>query len=173
MPSIPSPEALLVRIARLEAQVAIRGCIQRYMSLCDTLCATTPLEELVGLFTNDAVWEGVGAKYATTYPRLVGRAQLSGMFSTYMTEPAHFALNAHYLTSEAIELTGDDVATGHWLMLQVSTYAAGNSQLNSARLEIDFRREGTDWRMSHFRTGNLFTRPVDRWDAPDVPPTPR
>jgi hypothetical protein len=48
------------RLARLEAEGAIRFCIARYMALCDTLGPDTPMEELGALFTRDAVWAGKG-----------------------------------------------------------------------------------------------------------------
>ena len=70
------------RLDRLESEGAIRACINRYMFLCDYLDARTPLDELAGLFTAAAVWEGVGEKYAASFGRIdgrgVGRLQVAG-----------------------------------------------------------------------------------------------
>jgi len=166
-------QSLHSRLDRLEAEQAIRACMNRYMALCDVLDAHTPLEELVGLFSEDAIWEGIGKKYAGTFGRLQGREALRGMFAKYMVEPAHFAMNAHFLCSELISLNSADSGTGSWLMLQLSSFSAGGDHLNGARLTVDFRREGKDWRMAHFRTENLFSRPVSPWNADAALPVPR
>lgn len=160
------------RLDRLESEGAIRACINRYMFLCDYLDARTPLDELAGLFTADAVWEGVGEKYAASFGRIEGREAIAAMMAKYMVEPAHFALNVHFLTSETICVDATDAAIGTWVMLQTSTFADGASHLNAARLTIDFAREGGVWRMAHFRTENLFSRPVDAWNASAALPLP-
>ncbi len=163
---------LTARLARFEAEAAVRACMVRYMALCDALGPATPLDELAGLFTADAVWEGIGEKYAHTFGRIAGRAALREMFAGYMAEPSHFALNVHFLTSELIRTTSPETAEGTWIMLQTSTFASGASHLNAARLTVDFRLEDGAWRMSHFRTENLFSRPVDGWNRPDPVPVP-
>ncbi|ALG75220.1 polyketide cyclase [Azospirillum thiophilum] len=170
--TLPLPADLAVRLARFEAEAAVRACMVRYMALCDALGPATPLDELAGLFTVDAVWEGIGEKYAKTFGRIAGRAALREMFAGYMVEPSHFALNVHFLTSELIRTTGPETAEGTWIMLQTSTFASGASHLNAARLTVDFRLEDGAWRMSHFRTENLFSRPVDGWNRPDPVPVP-
>ncbi len=147
--------------------------MNRYMVLCDALDATSPLDELAGLFTRDAVWEGIGEKYAASFGRIEGRKAIRAMFAKYMTEPAHFAINVHFLTSELIDVIGSSTATGSWVMLQTSTFANGASHLNAARLTVDFRRgKAGVWRMDHFRTENLFSRPVDAWNKADPLPVP-
>lgn len=164
---------LEARLDRLESEGAIRACINRYMFLCDTLDARTPLDELAGLFAVDAVWEGIGEKYKGTFGRIEGREAIAAMMAKYMVEPAHFALNVHFLTSETICVHAPDAATGSWVMLQTSTFASGASHLNAARLSIDFARQDGVWRMAHFRTENLFSRPVTAWNASAALPVPR
>lgn len=161
------------RLARLEAEQAIRGCMNRYMVLCDQLGIDSPLDELMGLFAADAIWEGIGNKYAGTFGRLSGQPAIRQMFAKYMVEPAHFALNVHFLTSELIRLEAGDAATGSWVMLQTSTFSSGESHLNAARLTVDFRCDAGIWRMTHFRTENLFSRPVDHWNAAALLPVPK
>lgn len=171
----PTPRRELeTRVARFEAEYAVRACMNRYMVLCDALDARSPLAELVGLFTRNAVWEGIGEKYQASFGRIEGRAAIRAMFAKYMTEPAHFAVNVHFLTSELIEVHGPSNATGSWVMLQTSTFASGASHLNAARLTVAFRRsKGGVWRMAHFRTENLFSRPVDAWNQADPLPVPK
>lgn len=162
---------LAARLRRLETEHAVRACMNRYMALCDALDASTPLDELAGLFTRDAVWEGRGARYASSFGGYRGRDAIRAMFAGYMTEPAHFALNVHFLTSELIEVDGAD-ATGSWVMLQTSTFASGASHLNAARLTVRFAEEEGRWRMAHFQTENLFSRPVDAWNSEAHLPVP-
>ncbi|WP_442114035.1 nuclear transport factor 2 family protein [Pseudomonas sp. NUPR-001] len=165
-------QQLQARLAVFEAQQAVRACMNRYMALCDALDANTPLEELAGLFTRDAVWEGKGAKYAKSFGGYRGREAIRAMFASYMQPPAHFALNVHFLTSELISVEAEQ-ASGSWIMLQTSTFANQASHLNAARLTVRFAVEEGQWRMAHFQTENLFGRPVSAWnsDAPLPVPT--
>ena len=170
-----SNESLLAnleaRLKRFEAEHSICACMNRYMVLCDALDASTPLAELTGLFTTDAVWEGKGAKYAESFGGYRGREAIRAMFATYMKTPAHFALNVHFLTSEVIEVAGDE-GLGRWVMLQTSTFADGASHLNAARLTVRFALEEGRWRMAHFQTENLFSRPVTAWNSDAPLPVP-
>lgn len=163
---------LLARLDALESEQAIRLCINRYMDLCDHLNPDTPLDELGDLFTKEAVWEGKGARYAKSFGGYRGREAIVSMLAKYTVEPAHFALNVHYLTSETIQVDGDD-AKGSWNMMQVSSFSAGGSHLNSARLNILFRREEGVWRISHFETENRFSRPVSDWNNSAELPVPK
>jgi ketosteroid isomerase-like protein len=163
--------SLEARLHHLESEHAVRACMNRYMALCDALDAHTPLEELAGLFTVDAIWEGKGAKYAKSFGGYRGREAIRAMFAGYMSEPAHFALNVHFLCSELIRVEGDQ-ANGSWVMLQTSTFASGASHLNAARLTVRFREEQGVWRMAHFQTENLFGRPVDAWNSDAHLPVP-
>ncbi|MCT8965219.1 nuclear transport factor 2 family protein [Pseudomonas veronii] len=164
-------QALEKRLALLESQEAVRACMNRYMALCDALDASTPLDELAGLFTEDAVWEGKGVKYAKSFGGYRGREAITAMFATYMVEPAHFSLNVHFLTSELIRVRGD-VADASWVMLQTSTFTSGASHLNAARLTVSFREQQGAWRMAHFQTENLFSRPVGSWNSDVQLPVP-
>ncbi|MBC2655720.1 nuclear transport factor 2 family protein [Pseudomonas sp. MSSRFD41] len=158
---------LQARLRFFESQQAIRACINRYMTLCDALDARTPLDELAGLFTREAVWEGKGARYAASFGGYQGREAIRAMFATYMKTPAHFALNAHFLASEVIEVDGDQ-GQGSWMMLQASSFTEGGSHLNAARLTVRFAVEEGHWRIARFQTENLFSRPTTAWhsDAP-------
>ncbi|WP_312932897.1 nuclear transport factor 2 family protein [Pseudomonas sp.] len=163
---------LRARVQAFEDQQAIRVCINRYMALCDALDADSPLDELAGLFTADARWEGKGARYAASFGGYVGRDAIRAMFATYMRTPAHFALNVHFLTSEVIDVVSAERAQGRWLMLQTSTFADGGSHLNAARLDITFAQQDGRWRMAHFQTENLFSRPTSAWNDQAPLPVP-
>lgn len=160
------------RIDALESEKAVRACINRYMDLCDHLNPNTPLDELGNLFTQDAKWEGKGARYAKSFGGYQGRDAIVEMLAKYTVEPAHFSLNVHYLSSEVIRVNGDE-ASGIWNMIQVSTFSAGGSHLNSARLTVSFQRDDGLWRMAHFTTENLFSRPVSSWNDDATLPVPK
>ena len=66
-----------------------------------------------------------------------------------------------------------DKAFGSWNMIQVSSFSAGGSHLNSARLSVSFRRDNGVWRMAHFQTENLFSRPVSDWNDDATLPVPK
>jgi len=163
--------ALAGRLDRLEAESAIRTVMADYMRLCDRLDATTPMEELGSLFAPDAVWGGRGARYGAAFGIHRGRDAILAMLNAYRHPNPHFALNAHFLTSESIAVDGEG-ATGSWVMLQTATYATGASDLRAARLHVAFVRQGEQWRIHRFEPENLFSRPVDRWDDPTPVPVP-
>ena len=157
-------EALLLRLAALESENRIRRLMARYMELCDCLDETTPMDELASLFAVDAVWRGMGARYATAFGSHCGRDAIAAMLDAYRGPPPHFAMNAHFLCSESIQIEGNQ-AEGQWMMLQTSTYNSGSSDLRAAKLRVGFRIEDGDWRISCFEAENLFSRPVDKWDS--------
>ena len=162
---------LLVRLERLEAEWEIRRVMMRYMELCDSLDASTPMDELGALFTKGALWAGKGARYGATFGGHEGREAIVAMLDAYRGPVPHFAMNAHFMSSESISVEGDQ-GVGSWMMLQTSTYADGRSDLRSARLEVRFTVEEGRWRISRFDTENLFSRPVSRWDDPAPVPVP-
>lgn len=157
-----APDEILDRLARLEAADAVRRVAMRYFRLCDTLGPQTPFDELGALFTRDAVWEGRG-RYRKAFGRHAGRDPIVAMLAAY-SDPPHFALNAHYLTSENILVTGQEAASGSWMLLQVSTYRDGRSDLRSAALVLDFVVEEGAWRIARFVTENIFSRDVGSWN---------
>ncbi|WP_321871773.1 nuclear transport factor 2 family protein [Paraburkholderia tropica] len=152
--------ALEARIADLEAERAVRQTFTRYMALCDVPATVLDGESLGALFTEDAVWDGIGTHYAQTYGRSTGRAQIVEMLSRYLPPTPHFTTNVHFVTSETIHVN-DKQATGRWIMMQASGYIDGHAELIGARLVVDFipSENGKDWLMAHFRTERLFDAP--------------
>jgi hypothetical protein len=143
------------------------------MTLCDSLDAATPLDELLDCFAEDATWAGKGARYGASFGGYQGREAIGAMFRRYMREPAHFAFNAHFLCSEHIAPIDADRATAEWVMLQTSTFSSGASHLNAARLTLGMARCGDGrWRIARFETENLFSRPVSHWQSDAPLPVP-
>ena len=156
-----SDAAILERLDRLESEGAIRRLVARYFAICDDLGPDTPFEELGELFTQNALWEGKG-RYAKAFGQYRGRDAIVAMIRSYC-EPVHFAMTAHFFSSEDIKAKGDG-ATGHWMMLQTSDYTSGSADFRSARLTMQFARSEGVWRISHFRTENIFSRQVEPWN---------
>jgi ketosteroid isomerase-like protein len=164
---------LRAELAGFRAERAVRAVVMRYFRLCDTLGPDTSLEELGLCFTKDALWEGRG-RYKKAFGRHEGRDAIVAMLGSYAVPVAHFAMNAHFLSTETIAVDGD-AAVGQWSMLQTSTYRDGRSDLRSAALTIHCTVEDGAWRIAHFITENLFSRDVDHWSdtAPiSVPDSP-
>ncbi|WP_286239519.1 nuclear transport factor 2 family protein [Neptuniibacter halophilus] len=164
--------SLAKRLKRFEDEHAVKACMNCYMTLCDQLTVGFDLEPLLALFSEDAIWEGIGSRYSKTFGRMQGRSAIAEMFHKYTQPPAHFAVNVHFLTSELIRVK-EEQATGHWVLLQTATFSDGRSQLSSARLEVDFICAEGEWQISHFRTESLFNRPVQTpWDQAAALPVP-
>lgn len=156
--------ALIRRLSVLEAESAIRRVLARYMDLCDVPRAPFEPAKLGALFSEDAIWEGIGAQYAAKFGRQHGRAQITDFVMAYLPPSAHFHTNLHFLTSESIQVNGER-AEGQWIMQQLSTYEDGRSELISARLNITFEQIDGQWLMAHFRTQRLFDAPLRRAQA--------
>lgn len=150
-------EALLQRLATLEGESAVRRLMARYMDLCDVPRAVTQASELAELFSEDAIWEGVGSQTAQTFGQHRGREAVAAFVGSYLPPSEHFRLNLHFLTSESISVDGS-TARGQWIMQQISTYAQGRSELFGTRLNIDFRCVDGVWLIAHFRTQRLFNQ---------------
>jgi hypothetical protein len=159
------------RLAALEAECSIRSVLSRYMALCDVPSGALPAESLAHLFTDDAIWEGIGPQYASKFGVVKGPDAIVAMLQRYLPPAPHFATNVHFLTSESIEVQ-DAIASGRWIILQASGYLDGRAELISARLHVDFARAGEShvWKISHFRTERLFDAPWHVNPRPTVHP---
>lgn len=155
-------QAILGRLDDLESEAAIRRLVARYFAICDDLGPDTPFEELGKLFTDEALWEGKG-RYAKAFGRYEGPTAIVEMIRSYCLPAPHFVMTAHFFSSENLSASGDSGA-GQWMMLQTSDYADGTADFRSARLTMKFAREGAVWRITHFRTENIFSRQVEPWN---------
>ncbi|WP_200862688.1 nuclear transport factor 2 family protein [Amycolatopsis orientalis] len=168
---------LVRRVQVLEAEAEIRRVQTRYMFLCDTPCPEfgvasddERIDLIMELYTEDAVWEGVGEYYDGQFGRAEGAAAIRAHFQRFWGEKKDPALllNAHYLTSEQIHVDGDE-ATGQWIHMQPWLFSDGKALLRSSRLNNAFRRVGDTWRITRTRTENVFIAPLPEGWASDYP----
>ncbi len=168
-----SDQNVLHRLDELESEGAIRRLVARYFAICDDLGPSTPFDELGELFAEDALWEGKG-RYAKAFGRYEGRSAIVEMIRSYCVPTPHFAMTAHFVSSEQIEVEGAR-ARGNWMMLQTSDYADGTADFRSARLSMKFSRADGLWTIASFLTQNIFSRQVEPWNdeqsiaVPDQP----
>ncbi|MEV0055111.1 nuclear transport factor 2 family protein [Saccharopolyspora shandongensis] len=156
------------RVEVLEAEAEIRRVQARYMFLCDTPCPEFGVHDddhridlIMQLYTDDAVWEGVGEYYDGQFGRAEGAAAIRAHFEAFWgqkRDPA-LLLNAHYLTSEQIRVDGAE-ATGQWIHVQPWLFSDGKALLRSSRLNNAFRKEGGTWKITRTRTENVFIAPL-------------
>ena len=166
-----SDAAVLERLARLEAEGAIRRLVARYFRICDDLGPSTPFGDLGELFTPDALWEGQG-RYAKAFGRYEGRAAIVEMIRSYCLPEPHFAMTGHFFSAEDIHVEGPTTASGNWMMLQTSDYTDGRADFRAAYLSLRFALAGGRWRIAHFLTQNIFSRQVERWNDEASIPVP-
>lgn len=163
--------ALTRRVAVLEAEAEIRRVQARYMFLCDTPCPEFGVRDdrhridlIMDLYTEDAVWEGVGEFYEGQFGRAEGAEAIRRHFEAFWGErdPA-LVLNVHYLTSEQLQVDGE-VASGQWVHMQPWLFADGTGVLRSSRLNNTFRAVGDTWKITRTRTENVLVAPLPpRW----------
>jgi ketosteroid isomerase-like protein len=170
---------LVERVRALEAEAEIRRLQARYMFLCDTPCPefgvrddAHRIELIMELYTDDAVWEGVGEYYDNQFGRAEGKAAVREHFEQFWggKQDSKLVLNAHYLTSEQIWVDADQ-ATGQWIHVQPWLFADGTALLRSSRLNNAFRRTETGWKITRTRTENVFVAPLPTNFASDYPST--
>lgn len=161
-------DALVRRIEVLEAEAEIRRIQARYMFLCDTPCPEAGVTEdlqrvdlILALYSEDAVWEGVGEYYDNQFGRQVGKAAIRRHFEAFWgtRRDPELLLNVHYLTSEQIHVSGDE-ADGQWVHCQPWIFSDGSSLLRSSRLNNQFRKVDGVWKISRTRTENVFVAPL-------------
>jgi ketosteroid isomerase-like protein len=170
-------ERLEQQVESLRAEADIRRLQARYMFLCDTPCPDAGVEDdaervnrIMDLYTEDAVWEGVGSYYDNQFGRMVGKAAIRSHFEGFWgtkRDPA-LILNVHYLTSEQIHVRGDE-AEGQWVHCQPWIFSDGSSLLRSSRLNNAFRKVDGIWKVSRTRTENVFVAPLKSGWAESIP----
>lgn len=171
--------ALVRRVERLEAEAEIRRVQARYMFLCDT---PNPeygvkddrerIELILDLYTEDAIWEGVGEYYDNQFGRAVGKDEIRAHFNRFWPEKQdpELLLNAHYLTSEQIHVHDDGVsADGQWIHFQPWLFADGKGLIRGSRLNNLFRKVGDTWKVARTRTENVFIVDLPDNFASDYP----
>ncbi|MCC6828031.1 MAG: nuclear transport factor 2 family protein [Novosphingobium sp.] len=149
-------------VAALKAEAAARRVLGRYMFLCDS-----PLPEgemsaeeravMIGdLFTEDAIWEGVGGAHGAQFGRHNGPAEIAAhMGRFYAARDPRQVFNTHYVCSEQVQATAEG-AEGQWVQFQPWIHDDGTSILRSSRLHVFFRETPMGWKIARYRTENLF-----------------
>ncbi|MBF6070786.1 nuclear transport factor 2 family protein [Nocardia farcinica] len=159
---------LVRRIETLEGEAEVRRLQARYMFLCDTPCPefgvaddARRIDLIMDLYSEDAVWEGVGEYYDNQFGRLVGHAAIRAHFERFWSPDREpwLVLNAHYPTAEQIHVDGD-TAQGQWIHMQPWLFADGTALLRSSRLNNAFRRIDGVWKITRTRTENVFVAPL-------------
>ncbi|MDC8801964.1 nuclear transport factor 2 family protein [Halomonas pacifica] len=173
-------QALVARIETLEAEAEIRRLQARYMFLCDTPLPefgvrndAERIDAIMALYSEDAIWEGVGDYYDNQFGRLEGAAAIRRHFENFWGQKRdpELLLNVHYLTSEQIQVSGDS-AEGQWVHCQPWIFSDGSSLLRSSRLNNAFRREPNGrWKITRTRTENVFVAPLREGWASDFAKT--
>ncbi|ATG46909.1 ketosteroid isomerase [Celeribacter ethanolicus] len=173
-------ETLTRRIENLEAANEVRNVQMRYMFLCDTPLPEYGVKDdaeridlIMELFSEEAVWEGVGEYYDGQFGRAEGKAAVRKHFEGFWggkTDPA-LILNCHYVTSEQIHVADDGLtATGQWVHMQPWLFSDGKALLRSSRLFNAFKKcDDGVWRYTRNRTENVFVAPLPATWASDYP----
>jgi hypothetical protein len=165
-------ERLAAEVAALRAESAARRLLGRYMFLCDSPLPEPGMTDaertraIGALFTEDAIWEGVGGTHGAQFGRHVGPAAIAAhMTRFYGARDPRQIFNTHYLCSEQLVATPDE-AEGRWVQFQPWIYDDGTSVIRSSRLLVRFRDTENGWRIAHYRTENLFVADLPRsWPA--------
>jgi len=163
--------ALQERLAHLEAEAAARRLLARYMLLCDTplpdgTIAPEDRPAAIGaLFTEDAIWQGVGGAHGAQFGQHRGPAEIAAhMGKFYAAENPKQIFNTHYLTSEQLHATSATSAEGNWVQFQPWIYDDGSALIRSSRLHVTFKQTEAGWRIASYRTENLFIGKLpDNW----------
>jgi len=163
-------EQLTEEVRQLRAESEARRLLGRYMFLCDSPVPEPGLPDeerarAIGrLFTEDAIWEGVGGTHGAQFGRHVGPdAIATHMTGFYTARNPRQVFNTHYLCSEQLWATPEG-AEGQWVQFQPWIYDDGHSLIRSSRLHVRFRPTEAGWRISRYRTENLFVGDLpDRW----------
>lgn len=151
---LPDMAALAERISGLEAESAVRRVLHRYMALCDVPGPADRLPALAQLFCREAIWQGVGSRYALKFGCIKGRESIVSMLAGYLPPNPHFQFNAHFLAGEQITIEGFK-ASGRWLMQQLARYDSGQGEAIVAALGLEFLWEDGAWRIASFTTERL------------------
>lgn len=171
-------DQLAERVATLEAEAEVRRIQARYMFLCDTpvpeaggISDDERIDRIMALYSDDAVWEGVGEYYDNQFGRCEGKAAIRAHFESFWDKDKEpkLLLNCHYLTSEQIRVDGNQ-AEGQWVHMQPWIFADGKSLLRSSRLNNAFRKEPDgNWLITRTRTENVFIASLTEGWATDFP----
>lgn len=154
--------SLQADVKALKAEAEARRLIGRYMFLCDV-----PLPEhgmhpedraaaIGALFSEDAIWEGVGGVHGAQFGQHVGPGGIAAhMGSFYAVKDPKQVFNTHYVCTEQVRATAEG-AEGQWVQFQPWIDDRGKSILRSSRLHVKFKQTEDGWKICRYRTESLF-----------------
>lgn len=163
MDLVEAVEELRLEVAKLKAEAEARRVLGRYMFLCDVpnpefgMSDAERCEAIGALFTEDAIWEGVGGTHGAQFGQHRGPAEIAAhMTRFYSAEPKQM-FNTHYVTTGQVVATDDGKgAEGRWVQMQPWINEKGESIIRSSRLQVRFRETEQGWKMCRYRTESLF-----------------
>jgi len=143
-------EELAKRVQVLEDLEAIKRLKARYAQICDD--KYNP-EEMVKLFTEDAVWDG-GEEFGVYR----GREEVKDFFKK-VSGDLIFAI--HYFMAPDITIEGNK-AHGRWYLWQAATLKEGDRAVWLAGFEDDkYEKVGGNWLQSEMKLTLLFMTPYE------------
>lgn len=132
-------EGLLARITRLEDIEAIRQLKARYCEICDD---NHDPDQIVTIFTEDAIWEARGIGKAR------GHAELRALFNRFQQQ---ISFSQHMTMNPRIEVNGDS-AEGLWYFFGPFTMRKGQRAMwQAARYHEQYRKGAGGWKISHLK----------------------
>ncbi|MEZ4334039.1 MAG: nuclear transport factor 2 family protein [Myxococcota bacterium] len=138
---------------------AIKQLKAEYCDVCDD--AHDP-DRIVGLFTEDCVWEGEGVATAR------GHAELRALFEDFARR---VAFSQHNVFNPRIRIEGDR-AWGTWYLLGPFTFREGNRALWVAvRYEEEYVKQGGAWKIRHLRGIGRMAAPYEQGWAGGLDPS--
>jgi ketosteroid isomerase-like protein len=147
-------EALARRIEELGDIEAIKQLKAEYCDICDD--AHDP-DRIVGIFTEDCVWEGEGVATAR------GHAELRRLFEDFARQ---VSFSQHNVFNPRITVDGDR-ARGIWYLLGPFTFREGNRAIWVAvRYEEDYVKVDGRWKIARLRGIGRMAAPYEAgWAA--------
>lgn len=147
-------EALTRRVEELRDIEAIKQLKAEYCDICDD--AHDP-DRIVGIFTEDCVWEGEGVATAR------GHAELRRLFEDFARQ---VSFSQHNVFNPRITVDGDR-ARGIWYLLGPFTFREGNRAIWVAvRYEEDYVKVDGRWKIARLRGIGRMAAPYEAgWAA--------
>ena len=142
----------------LQRRAGAQSVMLTYFALCDRP-RRTPLCDYRSLFTDDAVWEGLGERYASRFGRFVGGDAIAAALHNALDVACDYRFNLHQLTNELWAETGQDLQ-GSWLLMQYATLSSGESYRAVADIRVHFALQTEAWRIARFTSRNLMMTPM-------------
>ena len=141
-------------ITELRDIEAIKQLKAEYCDICDD--AHDP-DRIVGIFSEDCVWEGEGVAIAR------GHAELRRLFEDFARQ---VSFSQHNVFNPRITVHGNE-AHGSWYLLGPFTFREGNRQLWIAvRYEEDYVKVDGQWKIKYLRGIGRMAAPYEEgWES--------